>query len=991
MGFDSFHPAVRNWFAETFELPTEVQRQAWRAISARQHTLIAAPTGSGKTLAAFLAVIDDLVKLALQQGLRDETTILYVSPLKALSNDIHKNLEEPLNGISDHLQRHGFENIEIRSAVRSGDTSQYEREQMRRRPPNILVTTPESLFILLTSDSGRDMLSTVRTVIVDEIHAVIGNKRGSHLALSLERLQHLCNTNVTRIGLSATQKPIDDVADFLVGNRKAERTIIDHGYERERDLALIVPESPLTAVMSMDGWQQIYDRLAGLINEHHTTLIFVNTRRLAERAARFLADRLGEDAVTAHHGSLAKEHRLRAEQRLKNGELKALVATASLELGIDIGEIDLVCQLGSPRSIAAFLQRIGRSGHRIGALPKGRLFPLTRDDLVECTALLHAIHQGDLDTLSIPRGHHDVLAQHIVAEVGCGEWSEPDLFKLIKSSWSYRELDEHDFRKIVTMLVEGYTTRRGPRSRYLFRDAVNRILKPRKGAKLAAVTNAGAIPDQFDYDVILEPEGHFVGTLNEDFAFESLAGDIFQLGNTSYRILQVSQGKVRVADANGQPPNIPFWFGEAPGRSDELSRSVSKLRQLVSDKLDDSVQVAVDWLKAETGTDDHAARQLVDYLALSRAALGCLPTCERIILERFFDDNGDQHLVVHSPYGSRVNRAWGLALRKRFCRQFNFELQAAALDDYIVLSLGATHSFPLEDIRHYLKPATVREVLVQAMLAAPMFATHWRWNASVALAIKRFHNGKRTPAPFQRADAEDLMALVFPDQLACQENLAGEREVPEHPLVQQTVNDCLHDIMDIETLESVLAGIEQNSIEVLCRDLSAPSPMAEEILNARPYAFLDDAPAEERRTRAVSTQNILDINDASDLGKLDADAINRVRSEAWPAMENIDELHDAMYQLGFLKPSDISPDNRTRTEQLLTELTDQKRAARVQVGDLEFWVCTERMSGFLCAWPEAVLKNEIAAIEKNIDNQVTDRESALRDLLRSRMTGLALI
>lgn len=990
MALESFHPAVRDWFTSAFAQATPVQDRAWRAIAARQHTLIAAPTGSGKTLAAFLAVIDELVKSALQGTIDEGTSILYVSPLKALSNDIHKNLEQPLAGISRNLQQTGHGDISISAAVRSGDTPAYAREQMRRRPPHILVTTPESLFILLTSDSGRAMLSAVRTVIVDEIHAVISTKRGSHLALSLERLQSLTTVPLVRIGLSATQKPVQAVADYLVGNRCADCTVIDCGYTRERDLAVVVPETPLSAVMSAEGWQDIYDRLTALINEHTTTLIFVNTRRLAERVARFLAERMGEENVTAHHGSLAREHRLRAEQQLKSGRLKALVATASLELGIDIGDIDLVCQLGSPRSIAAFLQRTGRSGHRLGAVPRGRLFPLSRDDLVECTALLRAVNQDRLDTLNLPEGHLDVLAQQIIAEVGCGEWPEAALYDMITRAWPYRDLKEHDYQALLVMLMEGFTTRRGPRARYLFRDAVNGRVKPRKGARLAAVTNAGAIPDQFDYDVVLEPENIVVGTLNEDFAFESLAGDVFQLGNTSYRILQVSQGKVRVADAHGQPPNIPFWFGEAPGRSDELSRAVSALRTDIAGRLEASMDTCRQWLQAETRLDTHAARQLVAYLAAGHAALGRLPDHAYIVLERFFDDAGDQHVVVHSPYGVRINRAWGLALRKRFCRRFNFELQAAALDDYIVLSLGATHSFPLEDIKHYLKSTSVREVLKQAMLAAPMFATHWRWNASIALAVKRFRNGKRTPPAFQRTDAEDLMALVFPDQLACQENLAGEREIPDHPLVRQTVNDCLHDIMDIEGLEQVLKDIEDGTIDVIARDLAAPSPLAEEILNARPYAFLDDAPAEERRTRAIRSQNLPDPLEAGNLGRLDPEAIQRVRDEAWPRITNADELHDAMYQLGFLLDTDfVNPQALTTAETLLDTLVEQQRARQVKHGEQSCWICAERLAQFHTAWPDT----DIGTPPKRDHawRLFTDADSARLEFLRARLSARVLV
>ena len=969
MSTEIFHPVTAAWFHREFAAPTPVQEDAWPAIKQGNHTLIAAPTGSGKTLAAFLAAIDDLARAALAGGLADETYILYVSPLKALSNDIQKNLQGPLQGIREMMQAQGLPEVDIRALVRTGDTTQSERERMRRAPPHILVTTPESLYILLTSSSGRKMLQTVRNVIVDEIHALAPNKRGAHLALSLERLDALTERAPVRIGLSATQRPIAEIARFLVGNREEHCNILDCGHVRQLDIALELPDSPLEAVMAGEVWQELYRRLADLIERHKTTLIFVNTRRLAERAARALAERVGEEYVTAHHGSLAKEHRLNAEQRLKRGELKALVATASLELGIDIGDIDLVCQLGSPRSIAVFLQRVGRSGHHLGATPKGRLFPLSRDDLVECAALLDAVRRDELDRLSIPEGHLDVLAQQLVAEAACREWQEDELFGQVTLACPYRDMTRQKFTELLDMLAQGFSTRRGRRSRYLHHDTVNKRIRPRKSARLTAVTNGGVIPDQFDYDVVLEPEGHFIGTLNEDFAFERLPGDIFQLGNTSYRILKVEQSKVRVADAQGQPPNIPFWFGETPGRSDELSRSVSLLRGIMDEKLAQGGDAAHRWLLDELRLGESAARQLTDHLAGARAALGRIPTLQDIVFERFFDEAGDQHLVLHSPYGSRVNRAWGLALRKRFCRQFNFELQAAALDDSIVISFGAIHSFPLEEVTRYLKSAGVRDMVTQALLATPMFPTHWRWNATTALAVRRNNKGQKAPAQFQRSDAEDLMAVVFPDQLACQDNLVGEREIPQHPLVEQTVNDCLHDLMDIAGLEEVLRAFEDGRIRFHCRDLGGPSPLAQEILNARPYAFLDDAPAEERRTNAVIARRFSDPADAADLARLSPDAIARVRSEAWPAFDNPDELHDALMLTGVMTEregsGDISAaqptgtaaaahrvasgegsnDNPAQTDSRawLSQLVEEGRATVLHTGKQAVWACAERL------------------------------------------------
>ncbi len=992
-----FHPAVSDWFKDHFREPTAPQRDAWPAIKARGNALIAAPTGSGKTLAAFLAAIDDLVWRS-QQGdlfgaLENETLVVYVSPLRALSNDIQRNLELPLDGIRATLRARGFGDSPIRTMVRTGDTPQSERERMRRRPPHILVTTPESLYLLLTSESGRSMLRTTRTVIVDEIHALAANKRGAHLALSLERLQQLCGDRLVRIGLSATQKPIDEIARFLTGAQGGDCTIVDTGHVRERDLAIEVTGSPLQAVMAGEAWEEVYERLVDLVTAHRTTLIFVNTRRLAERLARHLGERLAArglapDCVTAHHGSLAREHRFDAEQRLKAGRLRALVATASLELGIDIGDVDLVCQIGSPRAIGAFLQRVGRSGHAVGATPRGRLFPTTRDDLVECAALLDAVARGELDRLRVPAQPLDVLAQQLVAEVAAREWDTDALYALVRNAWPYHDLARHTFDAVVDTLAEGFATRRGRRAAYLHHDAVNRRLRARRSARLTALMNGGAIPDQFDYDVMLQPQGQFVGTLNEDFAFESLPGDIFQLGNTAYRILRVEMGKVHVADAAGEPPNIPFWFGEAPGRSDELSMAVSRLRTDIAQRLASSgLEATVEWLVRQRGIVAQAAVQLAEYLAAAHAALGALPTHDTLIFERFFDEAGDQHLVIHSSFGARVNRAWGLALRKRFCRKFNFELQAAALEDSIVLSLGSTHSFPLEEVRRYLNSASVRDVLTQALLAAPMFPTHWRWNANIALAVRRMRNGKRTPAQFQRMDAEDLMAVVFPDQLACAENLAGEREIPDHPLVAQTLADCLHEVMDVDGLIALLQRIENDRINIVARDLAGPSPLAHEILSARPYAFLDDAPAEERRTQMVQARRFVAPQDAAALGQLDSAAIERVRQEAWPEIRDADELHDALLLLGCVTDAELR--RLPGWQRSVDALVYGGRITQVGPGDgdLRLWFATERLHLAFGCYGEAVP----CAPPVSPLSPTPERDLACLELVRARLQGVAVV
>jgi len=974
----TFHPAVAAWFTRTFEAPTAAQAQAWAAIGAGKHVLVAAPTGSGKTLAAFLAAIDELIQQGLHGGLADETRILYVSPLKALSNDVQRNLEGPLAGIREELALLGLPDVEIRTVVRTGDTSQAVRASMRRRAPHIVVTTPESLYILLTSESGRAMLATTRTVIVDEIHAVAGNKRGSHLALSLERLAALTTQPLRRIGLSATQKPLSAIAEFLVGGGVGagagegigaaagaadDCAIVDQGHVRKLDLAIEIPASPLEAVMSGETWTEIYDRVAELVASHRTTLVFVNTRRLVERVARHLSERLDVTQVAAHHGSLSKERRLEAEQRLKRGDLKVLVATASLELGIDIGDVDLVVQLGSTRSISTLLQRVGRAGHSVGGTSKGRLFPLSRDELVECTALLCAVRDRELDRVIIPENALDVLAQQIVAEVSAGECARDRLFALVRRAYPYRALTEADFDACIAMLATGFSTRRGRRGALLHHDAVNGLLRPRKGARLTAITSGGAIPDNADYRVVLEPSSLLVGTVNEDFAVESLQGDVFQLGNSSYRILRVERGTVRVEDAQGQPPSIPFWLGEAPGRSAELSAAVSSLKQEI-ERLLVAGSGAQAWLTGNVGLELPAATQLLQYLAAGHAALGVLPTLTTIVFERFFDESGGMQLVIHSPYGSRVNRAWGLALRKRFCRSFNFELQAAATEDHIVLSLTHAHSFDLPDVARYLHSHSVRSVLIQALCAAPMFGVRWRWVAGISLALPRFQGGKKIPPQIARMNAEDLLASVFPDQVACAENLPGELEVPDHPLVQQTVRDCLDEAMDIGTFEALLSRLERGEIRVVARDLTEPSPLALEALTARPYAFLDDAPLEERRTQAVMSRRWIDPQSAADIGRLDPDAIARVRAEAWPDAATPDELHDALLWLTFITRAEAA--RSPLWQDLLAQLAAQGRVQHLAVPDV--WIATERRALFEPAVPAS--------------------DAALVEIVRGRLEGL---
>ncbi len=924
---DLFHPLVARWFQTAFGGPTPPQDPGWRRIAAGEDTLIAAPTGSGKTLAAFLWAIDGLVRAASSGALEDRTHVVYVSPLKALGNDIQKNLQAPLREIRELAECEGLALPEIRVLVRTGDTPASERARMIRKPPHILITTPESLFILLTAESSRRYLASAGSVIVDEIHAVAADKRGAHLALSLERLDALAGRRLQRIGLSATQRPIEEIARLLIGSGRERAdgspdcAIVDMGHRRTLDLRIEVPGQPLSHVASHELRQEIYERIAQLAKTHRTTIVFVNTRRLVERVAHQLTKLLGEGKVEAHHGSLSRRTRLAAESQLKSGEVPVVVATASLELGIDIGHVDLVCHLGAPRAIATLLQRVGRSGHWLGATPKGVLFPLTRDELVQCAAAIRAVRQGALDRVAIPDAPLDILAQQIVAIAATGEVGERAVRDLVRRAHPYRRLADHAFEAVIAMLSDGVASRRGRAGAHLYRDRVHGRLKGRRGARLAAITGGGAIPDVADYDVIEEPAGLLVGKVNEDFAVESLAGDIFLLGNRSWRIRRVEAGRVRVEDAQGAPPTIPFWLGESPGRTAELSAAVAELRQAVARRLPD-VEAAVACLESEAGLDRAGAEQVVAYVAETVAVLGTVPTQQQIVAERFFDEAGGMQLVLHAPFGGRINRAWGLLLRKRFCRRFDFELQAAATDDGIVLSLGEQHSFPLDTIFNFLSTDQLREDLIQAALVSPMFANRWRWNATRSLVLLRHTGGKRVPMPIQRMRAEDLLAAVFPAQLACQDNAPGPIDPPDHPLVNETIANCLHEAMDLEGLLAVVRSIEEGKIGVAVVETPVPSPMSHEILNANPYAFLDDAPLEERRARAVSLRRI-DPDLARGVGALDASAIEEVRAQAWPDVRDADDLHDALLNLGVL-PVEAAAEWAT----WVAELVQDGRAAR---------------------------------------------------------------
>ena len=1093
------HPLVQEWFVRKFGTPTEPQEQGWPHILAGRTTLISAPTGSGKTLAAFLACIDRLVCKALAGDLHDRTEVLYVSPLKALGNDIQKNLEVPLGEILQMAGDRGLLMPEIRTAVRTGDTLMHERRAMLKRPPHILVTTPESLYILLTAEKSRAILRDVETVIVDEIHAVADDKRGAHLTLSLERLEVLTHRPPVRIGLSATQKPIEEVAHFLTGNGRPAPVIVDVGHKRKLDLAVEVPASQLGPITTNEMWDEIYNRLVELVEQHRSTLVFVNTRRLAERIAHHLGERLGEDNVAAHHGSLSRKLRLNAERRLKEGEIKVLVATASLELGIDIGTVDLVVQISSPRAISVALQRVGRSGHWRGAIPKGRFFTGTRDDLLECAALVRAIRQGDLDRLVIPESPLDILAQQIVATCAAGSgsgyvaprpraleaisklddskaglwandipavheshlaaaavetragrprhtmqddpeggWDEDELFALVKKAYPYRNLSRETYDSVLEMLSEGIAARRGRYGAYIHRDRVNRKLRPRRGSRLAAITSGGAIPETAMFTVVAEPDGVVVGTLDEDFAVESMAGDIMLLGNTSWRIRRVEgkSGRVLVEDAHGSPPTVPFWRGEAPARTQELSAHVAGLRKEISDRLHNifpvgisqsqpAVAETVAWLKEDCGLDDSGAEQAIEYVLQGRAVLGDVPTQDTIIAERFFDEGGGMQLIIHAPYGGRINKAWGLALRKRFCRSFNFELQAAATDNGLNIALAEQHSFPLADVFHFLNADTVQPVLEQAALDSPIFGTRWRWDANRALALLRFQGGKKVPPQIQRMRSDDLLASVFPDVAACQENIVGDIQIPDHPLVKEVMKDVLTEAMDIDGLRSLLRGIQEGRIRCLAVDTPVPSQFSHEILNANPYAYLDDAPLEERRARAVEMRRILPESVLEEVGKLDPAAIAQVRDEAWPDVRDADELHDVLHTLIALPEvhnarveagyspartdaASLSPigefeataNRRAALDRTagggcphvsvggwqgyFDRLVEQGRAVRAEHTGRSYWVAAERAKAFSLLFPESNFDRAVSEVQITLPSP----DDALLSLVTGWMSHL---
>lgn len=933
-----FHPVIQAWFARRFPAgPTDPQRHAWPDIASGDDVLVAAPTGSGKTLTAFMVGINEFF-CSPPDAQPLGPSIVYLSPLKALATDIRHNLQQPLEELASLAVEMGYEAPPIRVEVRTGDTSQTERQQHVRKPPHIYVTTPESFYLLLTSPNGRNILRHVSTVIVDEIHYMAPDKRGTHLTLSLERLDRLTmetsGRRAQRIGLSATQRPLELVADFLSGVDRIRPTrIVDCVAARSVDFAISLPATELEAVMPTEQFHEVLGQLADMVAQHTTTLIFVQSRRLAERLAHELTDVLlenslvgdAEQSVAAHHGSMSHERRHLIESKLRAGQLRALVATASLELGIDIGPVDLVVQVGSPRSISTFLQRAGRANHRVGGIPTARLIPFNRHELIEAIALLDSVRRGELDVLQIPEEPIDVLMQQLVAEVSTRADDTPDaLYELVRHAYPYRNLSRATFDEALEFVSHGVFTGRGQRGQQLSLDPINDTVRPRRSAKHAAIMNGGTIPDLGDYNVIVDPDNQVIGQLSEDFAIESAVGDVFLLGTHAWRVVRVEQSSVRVVDADGAEPSVPFWFGESPARTWELSQAVSRLYEELSDPLTvRDVVGAKSILTAIPGVSAEAAEQTVTFLSASLDALGVLPSQHCVVIERFFDETGSTQLVVHAPFGARVNRALGLALRKRFCVTFDFELQAAADDDAITIALGPHHSMELSTIMPMVRPSSFRTVLEQAVLPLPMLKTRWRWNGVRSLVINRTSSGARRPIQWIRMDADDLMAAVWPSLAACQENApAGPIPIPDHVLVRQTLRDVFFEPLDVAALETVLRGVDDGSIRVHTVDTPTPSPLAQGILTGRPYTFLDDAPLEERRSRAVSLDRHLGAVGADGLPvpsqrhALDADLVAEAVASAAPRIRDRHELADFLHTYFALRPV---PEWQSMFDELVTE------------------------------------------------------------------------
>ncbi|HEX4364628.1 MAG TPA: DEAD/DEAH box helicase [Solirubrobacteraceae bacterium] len=959
MTLDGFTPAVRDWFGAAFEGPTEVQKQAWPAIATGEHVLISAPTGSGKTLAAFLWALDRLSRGSRADG--SGTRLVYVSPLKALAYDIDRNLRAPLRGIA----RASSSSVDLSVGVRTGDTPQKERAAMRRDPPDILITTPESLYLMLSS-GAREMLTNVEAIIVDEIHAVAATKRGSHLALTLERLAALQSDGhePQRIGLSATQNPLEEVARFMVGPRRT-CTIVDAGVRKPLDLQIHVPvesmvepeqaapgADPLDPLEHIAGgeatrrsiWPAIYPEILRLVRAHRSTIVFVNARRGAER----LALRLNElanadlpddappvDIARAHHGSLAREERTVVEEMLKAGELPCLVATSSLELGIDMGAVDLVLQVESPKSVARGLQRIGRAGHNVGDVSKGRIFPKFRADLLECAVVCKLMRSGEIEPTVVPRNALDVLAQQIVSIAASREEDDPiavdGLFALVTSTHSYAELSRSLLENVLDMLDGRYPSQEFAelRARIVW-DRVGGTIRARKGARQLAITNAGTIPDRGLFSVVL-PDGRRVGELDEEMVYEARAGQTFLLGASSWRIEEIGRDRVIVTPAPGAPGALPFWKGDSVGRPKELGKAIGAFSRWAVDQSSETLQ-------ADYDLDPFAAKNLLDFLREQQAATRVLPSDRTIVVERFRDEIGDWRLCVLSPYGGRVHAAWGLALSRRIRERYGLESDAIWSDDGIIVHLPDADEPPGAELV-MVEADEVQEAVVAELASSALFGARFRENAGRALLIPRAYPGRRTPLWQQRLKSQSLLEVA--------------KRYPDFPIILETYRECLRDVLDVPGLEELLRGLHSRELSLVEVETPTASPFASSLLfdYVATYMYEGDQPNAERRAAALSLDRELlrellgqeELRELIDPGALEMVEDDLQHRSDRTRAETRDALADILRRVGDLTTEEV----RDRVlagidaDRMLDTLRDERRAIVLRVGGEQRWVAAD--------------------------------------------------
>src|SRR6266481_3880928 len=911
-----FLPFIRRWFDETFAEATRAQREGWEAIASGRDTLIVAPTGSGKTLASFLWALDYLHRLGLERRLEDRVYVVYISPLRALNNDIEKNLRAPLAGIRAAAEAQGLDLPEVRVAVRTGDTLAAQRQAMTRRPPHILITTPESLYILLTSAGFRPALSRARFVIVDEVHALLGSKRGAHLALSLERLQALVqeagDPRPQRIGCSATVRPVEEALAFVTGATAREPVIVDAGFSRDLDVAVVSPVDDFLTATSDTVWDATLQQVAELVQAHRTTLVFAQSRRAAERLARDLNDRIADGRVAAHHGSLSRRARLEAENRLKDGELRALVATSSLELGIDVGAIDLVVQLQSPRNIAAALQRVGRAGHLLSRTSKGRIIVTKGEELLEAAAVVRSIRGRQLDRVVMPEAPLDVLAQQVVAAVAAESLTVDALHARFQNAAPYLSLSRDDLLAVVRSLAEPLPAEvKGAAPRILW-DRVNDRLHARRGSRFLALTSGGTIPDNGLYDVFVAETDLKVGTLDEEFVTESLPGDVFLLGSHSWKIMKVRADRVLVEDAQGMSPTIPFWKGEHPSRSWELGLAVGRLRRDAAERLDAPDFTA--WAAQACGLDSRAASAMHAWLVKAGEVLDGIPDDQGIVVESFSDEMGGRHAMIHSVFGMRVNGAWGMVLKEKL-RRAGLVAEASHVDDGILLSFAPGQVPPSpERLVTFVAPEEVDTLLGKALIGTPLFGTRFRHCAIRALFIPRMSRGQRTPAYLQRLKADALL-----------ESVGGQAEFP---IVAETLRECFHDALDVTRFKRLLERLHDGEMWRRHVDTPLPSPFVYPLLLAWDWAYLGAGHAEERRSDAVTMRKAWSVAP----GPLKPEIVAAVEAELQKTSperraRDANELAGILDDLGDLTDAEIAARVAADAGALIGALAEERRVS----------------------------------------------------------------